>query len=294
MIRLLVALLMVVAGTALTGCGGGGGGGGTTGITATGRVVWLSTGGPPTPPATVTIGGTSASTRSDGTFELSVPSGSTTVRIDFQPNAGAPVTFQFTVAPITADRDLGDFYIGPETVAVAGQLVSSVDGSPVSGAVVQFARLTATTDSDGRFRIEGVPYDSQNTAAFLGIVGSATRAGFFDQTFRAENPAQGGVVDVGTITLVPGDEGDIDGTPYNVEGFVTPANRAAGTVITLLQGGTPVRQFTVGSNGRFIFWVEPGQYVLRAHNPTNGMSAPDQNVTVTTTNGVVRVDVALQ
>jgi hypothetical protein len=112
-------LLGVVAGLTalLTGCGGGGGFGPSTLLQ--GRVVLVSTGQPPDPPATVIVGGQSVRTSTqEGAFRLRVPPTATQliVRTPRLPD------FTFNLPPLQAGQtvDLGDLYVGARAIAVQG------------------------------------------------------------------------------------------------------------------------------------------------------------------------------
>lgn len=292
--RLLI-LLTLLAAFAL-GCGGGGGGTGGGGSTViTGRVVWLPTGSAPSPSATVQIGSRSVpSDPSDGSFQLSIDPGATQVTVVYSPPGGATVSFTFTVPALTADTDLGDLWIGPEKVTVVGKVLSAADGAPVSGALVRFGGQTGLSGADGSFSLSPVAYSKDDLGVFLGIEGQASRPGFLAGSFLAQSEAVGGVVDVGEVLLTPESSNEPPGLPTNLFGRVFPAEDAPGTVITLLQGGNPIRQATVGSDQRYRFWAEPGTYTLRFANPNNGKSAPDRQVTLNSPDDQVEVDVTLQ
>ena len=159
--------LLFVVGLIILGCGGGGGGGvvAPTNVTLTGRVVWVGTGGPPNPVASVRVGTTSVATDAfDGFFEIPAPSGTDQVIVTYSPSTGSPVIQTFTFTAATANRDLGDLYIGPETVSVRGRAVSSSGGAAIAGGAVTFAGRSATTDASGVFILTQVAYDPASQA----------------------------------------------------------------------------------------------------------------------------------
>ncbi len=288
----LILLFLIAA--LLAGCGGGGGGGGLGNVAATGRIIWLSSGTGPNPPATVQIGNLSAQTDTGGNFQIAAPAGSTSLLVVYQPVGGSAVTFRFDIPPLQANQDLGDFYIGPEKITVTGRVLSAVDGSAIPGASVRFAGRMGVTDASGRFNLPEVAYDSGNVAAFLGLEGRVTKTGFFARDFFPSAGAVAGVVTIEDLSLSPEGGTSPPGNPANIEGFISPAGSAPGTVVKLLQNGTPVRQFTVGSDAHYGFFVVAGSYVIQYHNLINGLSAPDESVTLAGANQVVRRDVTLR
>lgn len=293
--NLLLLIVGVLFASLLASCGGGGGGGGQAFVSVTGTVLWLPTAAAPSPSALVQIGGNSVSTNAgDGSFVLSAPTGATSVVVLYQSSASAVYSFRFEFPALTENNDLGELVIGPEKVAVVGNVYSSADGSPVRGAKVTFGGRIGLTDSTGRFSLADVAYDSNNVAQFLALEGRASADGFFSRTFYPTTPAVSNVVTIDDV-LLPSDSGtDPPALPANIEGFVSPSASAAGTVVTLLQAGVPVRRFTVGTSRYYGFWVVPGTYTLAFANPTNGLSAPDETVVLAATNQIVRRDVTLR
>ncbi|GIV01988.1 MAG: hypothetical protein KatS3mg015_0818 [Fimbriimonadales bacterium] len=273
----------------LAGCGGGGVGSGG-GIRVDGRVLSVTTGGPPNPQATAQIGSASSLTGAeDGVFVLNVASGSSQLVVT---HPTFP-TFVFDFPPVTADTSLGDFWIGPETVNIQGRVVNSQDSSPIEGALVQFAGKRAVTGSDGSFLLTGVAYDSQNDFVFIGIFGTASKSGFLTAQFNVVNQPVNGVITVADILLAPESDPNPPGPPYNLWGIVTvQGGSPVGVIATLLQGGSPVRVFNVGANGRYQFWAVPGSYTIRFEKsgfqtveiPIVGFDSPDD---------VIRNDVTL-
>lgn len=280
----------------LLGCGGGGGGGGgTTGTTTFlvfGRILWIETGAAPAPAATVRVGSTSVTTDvTDGSFQLQAAQGSTTITVTYADGGGgAPVVRTFTVPPITSSVDLGDFYIGPETVTITGRLVSNADGSPIAGGAVSIAGITGVSAADGTFSLPGVAYSSSTLAVFLGLQGEASATGFFTGFFSPPGPEVGGIVNVGDVALTPQGSDDPPPLPFNIQGTVLPVTNGAGATVELLSGGNVIRTTTADGAGKFFLWAPVGTYTVRA---TNGALTGQANVTVVNVNGKVTVNVSI-
>jgi hypothetical protein len=276
------------------GCGGGGGGGtgGTGGNTVeiTGRVVNIVTTGAPNPQAQVQAGNTDARTltnASDGSFVLTAPKGTTTLVVDTR-NSSQGV-FTFTIPAANEATDVGDLWVGPERVTVTGRVVNSTNDEPVANADVSLAGRTAKTNANGTFTLEQVAYAP---GGFPSIVGSVRATGFFANSFDVlGRQATGGVVTLDNIPLVPSNDANPPGTPYNIFGRVSPSNLAPGTTVTLKQGGEVVRTSTVGADGRYYFWVPAGTYTISYRNGSS--TAPDQTVILEQSNQVVQKDVTL-
>lgn len=284
----------------LIGCGGGGGGGGTTGGDVTrllvGRVLWVPTGAPTNPEATVQVGTATAQTNpTDGSFEVAAPTTATEIVVIWRATPdSSPVVFTFTVGASTETTDLGDLWIGPETTTVVGRVLSTADSIPIADAEVSFGGRTTKSASDGSWTLTNVAYSSTDLASFLGIQGKVTRAGFNATTFFAAQGAIGGIVTIPDILMSPESDPNPPPAPYNIWGTVSPLAFASGTIVQLLENGVPIRQFTVGADGKYAFWVVAGSYVIRANNPGNGKTATDQSITLPTSDTILRKDVALQ
>lgn len=291
--RFLVLLAMVAG---LWGCGGGGGGGGGGSVVLTGVVRWLPTAGPPQPGATVQVDSSTVVTNAgDGSFQIAAPSGTSSLIVVHQPPSGSSVSFRFDFAPAAlATTDVGDLWIGPAKVQVAGQTLSAADDSPIDGATIEFAGKRTTTGADGRFTLVDVAYDDASLATFTSINGRASRAGFVTRTFAATSGAVGGVVTIDPLYMPPDTGGTPPASPFNLVGTISPAAQAPGTVVTLWRGGAPIRQTMVGSDRQFGFWVTAGAYELRFANPGNGLGADPVSVTITDPALVVRRDVTLR
>jgi len=285
--------LLFVVGLIILGCGGGGGGGvvAPTNVTLTGRVVWVGTGGPPNPVASVRVGTTSVATDAfDGFFEIPAPSGTDQVIVTYSPSTGSPVIQTFTFTAATANRDLGDLYIGPETVSVRGRAVSSSGGAEIAGGAVTFAGRSATTDASGVFILTQVAYDPASQAVFFGLRGTIAATGFFDGFFSPASPPVGGVVDVGDVALSPVGGGDPPPLPFNLTGLVQPTATGALATVELRQGTTLIRTATADINGRYKLWVPAGTYTLTA---TKGAQSGSEPVTITQPSQLTTVNVTL-
>ena len=281
--------------TLLAGCGGGGAGTGTgTTFTLSGTVVSLTTGGPPAPVATVQAADAATSTNTtDGSFILSVPAGTNSVLVLFTPPGGSPVSFRFDIPPVSANTDVGDLVVGPEKARVHGKVINAQNSVGIAGAVVRFAGKQATTGAGGVWEILDVAYDSANISQFLSLSGTVTAGGYLSQTFSPSTAAVGSDVLIDDIALIELSGPVPPGLPANLVGTVSPSNLAPGTVISVRQGGTLIRQFTVGTANVFGFWLPPGTYTINVQNPLNSTGAPDITVTLTRPDEVIRRDVVI-
>lgn len=279
-------MVAVIAALVVLACGGGGGGF-TPNATIVGRVLNVSSGGAASPSVRVQVGSNSVQTSADGSFQLTVPGGSTSLVVD----AGTLGTWTYTYPAAEGTADVGDLWIGPQKVAVTGRILDASNGQEVVGATVTFAGRTAKTNSVGTFRLEQVAYSTATQTAFWGIRGRVSAENYFATEFSAQpNVAVSGVVTVNDISLTRTSETTPPPAPYNIWGRITPAASASGTVVTLKQGTTAVRIVNVGSDGQFAFWVEPGSYTIEAIKGTLNGNA---SVTLTRQNEVVRQDVTL-
>lgn len=290
LIWLLSALILLLA-----GCGGGGGGSaGPTNITLSGLVETINNFGAPVTPATIQQGTLTTVTASDGSFSLSVPPGTSSILVIYTPPGGTALTFRFDFAAATTNTDLGTLVVGPEKIQATGRVLNQIDNTPLSGARVLFGGISALTASNGTFTLNDVAYDSTRPGNFFAVEGRAGKAGFFIRLFSAENGPASGIANLGDITLLP-DSGNVaPGTPYNIEGTVGPIGDAPGTIITLSSGSTLIRQFTVGTDRRFGFWVAPGMYTIRGTKPGSSLTVPATTVVLSSPVSTVRQDVSLQ
>lgn len=275
----------------LCGCAGGGGGGGTASVTGT--VLWIPTNGAPNPAATVQIGSRAVLTNLvDGSFVQTAPVGTNSLLVSYTPPAGTPVTFTFHVPAVASNSDVGQLVIGPEKVTIRGRIISSETGLPVVGAHVTFGGQFGLSGSDGTFSLSEVGFSSSALANFLTLTGRVTATGFLPVTFGASSGPVSGVVQVGDLAMPP-QSSDVPPTlPGNLSGRILPSGSAATTIVRVFDtGGTPLRQFTVGSSGQFAFWLPAGTYTLRA---TNGaLTSGDVTVTITSVDTPIVRDLTL-
>jgi hypothetical protein len=275
----------------ITGCGGGSPPG-NSGITLTGRVLDITTGVQPSSAATLQSSTASANTSLiDGSFSVNAPTGVANLSVNPSPASGYPLfTFSFNPKSST-DRELGDLWIGPEKVRVIGRLINSANGSAVSNGLVSFAGQNGTSNATGNFSLSDVAYSSTLTASFLGLQGTVLADGFFPFRF---NPslAVGGIVNVGDVALLDTNGTTPPGLPYTIWGRINPTSSANGTLVTLKNSsGTAIRQFTVGSDSRYQFWVGLGQYTVEFRNGT--LTAPNQAVSLVNSTDIIRADATL-
>ncbi len=270
----------------LTSCTVGGGGG----IQVSGRVLSISTGEGPDPPATVTIAGRSTTTvPTSGTFFLGVPSGASEVQVThsvFPP-------FVFTVPPITQSRDLGTFYIGPQTVTIVGTVLDASTNQPIGNVVVSFAGRRALSNSAGEFTLEGVAYDPNSEFILFGIPGRAEHPLYLPAEFFVNQSPIGGVITLAPILMAPLSDPNPPPPPFNLWGIVSleGGGNPQGTLVTLEEGGNPIRRYNVGSDGRYAFWAVPGSYTILFEK--EGFQPLRIAVTLTQPNQVIRNDVTL-
>lgn len=286
-------LILIAAALILIACGGGGGGGGgTTGggtVTYSGRVLDVVTSSAVSPRPTITIAGQSFTVNnSDGSFSVDAPARATSALVRAT-GAGYP-DFTFTFPSAITGADLGDLYVGPQTITVRGRVVDAGTGAAVPNANVVFAGRTATTNASGQFFLGNVAFSSANINGFWGIEGAVRADTYFASSFNANGfEPSGSEINVGEVTLVP-----LGGTtpppiPYNLFGRVTPASQGNGARVELLQGTTIVRTTTASTDGRYFFWVPPGTYTLRAFQGT--IQSGSVSVTITQANQIRQQDV---
>ncbi len=283
---------LIVVLLAAVGCGGGGGGGSVP-ATLVGRVIDVQTGGPPNPAANVGVPGAPsvATSLADGSFVVSTNAGASQLLVTSQ--IGYP-SFTFTTSPASGITDVGDLWVGPSKVSVHGRALDSSTSLPITAASVTFGGGRTTSAADGTFNVPNVAYSATTQAAFWGILGNVQATNYFDQGFTAApNLAVGGVVSVGDILVTPSNNSNPPPSPFDIVGRVLPVGTSSGTVVTLSLNGTPVRQFDVGADGVYTFWVAPNAtaYVVTFSHPTTPTS---QNASVSAQNVVVHVpDVTL-
>ncbi len=279
---LMKAIALALVALTFAGCGGGGGGGGgpAAKATLTGRILSVETGTATNPKSSIQVGSASVISENDGSFQLDVAEGATSAVVDTQSAWGS---FTFTFPAAIGTIDLGDLWVGPLKVFVAGKVVSSVDGSPIEGATVEFAGRRGTTGLDGKFRLANVAYSSATQTVFWGIAGNISAIGFFTTQFSTQpNGPILGTVTVDDIVMTPSSDIDPPPPPFNIWGRITPSASAPGAIATLKLGGVPVRIYNVGSDATYRFWVPAGNYTIEIvkgplnANATANLTSPDQ------------------
>jgi hypothetical protein len=294
MVRKNLLILLALLGVMLAlvaGCGGGGGGGGgSTGTTVSilGRIIWIENGGAPSPQATVRIGERTTLTNTvDGGFNLDVPSGAASLTVSTT-IAGTPIIRTFNFPAAAASVDLGDLFIGPTEVSITGRVVDSTNGTGVAGARVSIAGRTAVAAANGTFTVTQVAYSSTSLSVFLGLQGTASGTSYFTGFFSPPAGAVGGVVDAGSISLVPTGGDSPPPLPTNLT--VTVAPSGSSSTVEVLLAGTVIRTGTADAAGKASFWLPAGTYTVRATKAAQIGTAP---VTITTPSSQTSVNVTL-
>jgi hypothetical protein len=270
----------------LNGCGGGGGGLGPVAVLQ-GRVVLVGTGGPPNPVATVEVGSLRTTTDTqEGTFRLAVPPSATQLTI----RAEGMKTFTYTLPPLQAGQtyDLGELYIGPQTVVVRGRIVDAITQNPVENAIIRLLSRTARSDSNGRFTLEEVAYDPNGV---LDPEGTVQRTGYLQRRFLVEQPPIDSEIELGDIPIQPETDENPPSEPGNVRGVVeVPSGTAEGTRIDIYS--PPDEQFPsetvfiMRQSGEFRLWLLPGEYRLEFRSVGNIYRA-ERRLTVTSLTTVI-------
>jgi hypothetical protein len=256
----------------------------------TGRILSVTTGGAPNPAASVQIGRVTALTEAgSGTFVLQAAKDASSLIVS-QPGI---LTFVFSLLPITAPTDLGDFWIGPEVVNIVGTVLDAQSGLGVPQASVSFAGRKTLTQQNGDFVLENVAYDSNSQFVFFGIIGRVEKEGYVTAEFNAnQNPVQN-IITLPPILLAPTSDPIPPGPPFNLWGIVTvQGGNSSGTIVSLIFQGSTFRLQNLTSDGKYLFWVPPADYILRfeksgfqtAEIPISGFTSPDQ---------VIRNDITL-
>jgi hypothetical protein len=284
------SLLLLVLALLALGCGGGGGGGGNT-AQLVGRVLWIESNAATDPVSSVSAGGNVATTDLiDGSFVLQAPAGTTSVTVSYS-DGGPPIVFTFSFPAASGTTDLGDLYIGPETVTVHGTVRDASNDQPVQGATVKLAGRTATTNANGEFNLLQVAYSSSSPAAFGDLIGEVSHTGYVTRQFSPPITAVAGVVEVGILQLSPTSQDQPPPFPANITGTVLPVNDGAGALVELLDGSMTVVRSTIADGaGKYQFWAGVGSYTVRA---TKGVLTGTAPVTVTAPNVQEVVDVTI-
>lgn len=274
----------------LLGCGGGGGTGpGGSFSVLVGRILWIESNGATSPASTVTAGGNNTTTDLvDGSFSLNVPNGTTSATVSYS-SGGAPVVFTFTFPAASGTVDLGDLYIGPETVTVHGTVLDASDDTPVSGALVKLAGRSGSTAANGEFTLLNVAYSSTSPAAFGDLVGQVSKALYVTRQFSPPTVAVGGVIEIGSILISPESLDEPPPFPANITGTVMPGG--GGAMVELLDGSMAVVRTTFADGtGQYRLWAGAGSYTVRA---TKGPQTGTAPVTVVQPNVQLVVNVTI-
>lgn len=277
----------------LLACGGSGP---IAGVRISGQVRDISTGAPLSIAATVQSGSSTVNTSvTDGSFLIAAPKGETQLIVNPPAALGYP-SFTYRFEPLNnTQNDVQTLWVGPRKVSVRGTIRNAASNDPIPNALVRFGGQFARTTATGQFSINDVAYHPTNTAGFLGLVGQAEATNFLLNEFTTNgNIADASsIVNVGDILLTPVDSTSPPTNPFTIWGNVLPFANAPGTIVTLRDVSTSsiVRSFTVGSDGRYQFWIGPGSYRVEASK--GAIVAPPQSVTLNTTTDVVRADVTL-
>ncbi len=259
----LLLSVFALMGALLAGCGGGGGGFGPSTLLQ-GRVVLVGTGQPPNPAATVIVGGQSVRTSTqEGAFQLRVPPTATQLLVR---TPGLP-DFTFTLPPLQAGQtvDLGDLYVGAQTISVQGRIVDALTQQPVGEAtIVLLGQRAQSNPTTGRFTLNSVAYDPEGV---LDPEGEVQKTGYIPRRFLADQPVIDGVMEVGDLLLLRETDDNPPGQPGNVRGVVqVPLSDAVGVRIDIY---TPPDALIASEsvilsqpNGAFQLWLLPGEYRL--------------------------------
>lgn len=261
--RTLYGFLALALVFVLSACGGGGGSFGSSALLQ-GRVVLVGTGQPPNPAATVIVGSQSVRTSTqEGAFQIRVPVNATQLLVR---TPGLP-DFTFNLPPLQAGQtvDLGDLYVGAQTISVQGRIVDALTQQPVGEATVKLLGQRALSNaSTGRFTLNGVAYDPQGV---LDPEGEVQKDGYISRRFLADAPVVDGVMDVGDLLILRQTDDNPPGQPGNVRGVVqVPLSDAVGVRIDIYSppsASVPSESVILSqANGAFQLWLLPGEYRL--------------------------------
>jgi hypothetical protein len=158
---------------------------------------------------------------------------------------------------------------------------------PVAGAVVTLATRQGTTDTQGRYTIDGIPVGTSQYRVEAG--GFATVIGTLPTAIASGDNT------VPDILLQPGVSDAAPGLPYSIQGRVTLTSQsnASGVAVAALDSSTRalVDQSLTTADGRYTLWVPPGPYRVRASR--TGFTAQERDVTILDVNQPVTVDFVL-
>lgn len=281
--KMLLAALLCLP---LVGCGGGGGGGGSTGDIV-GQVLLVETDQPPSPAATVAVGGQNITTDTQGNFILRGVSTGGTATLTVTAPGVQTLTQTLPILKANATNSLGTIYVlqtsstsASYKATASGTVVRADTGAIVTGATVTLNGQKQVTPSSGKFSFSGLPVGLGATGKSIGVI---TASGFDDKQIVLDlglgaSPPDN---DLGSIPLSP-PVGTIPNGPSTLRGQVTVqgVSDPSGTTVTLIKQttGATVGVYTVGSDGKYAFWVVAGSYTLRASRTS--FQTATQNVTL--------------
>ncbi len=289
--HVLPALLIVTA-VMLAGCGGGGGGGGSSvgTVQVTGRVLRAETGAAPSPAATVSISGQSATTQADGTFTLSnilSNAASATITASGAVTRTLPIVLKAGQA-----NDLGDLFISDTgyNATVTGRVVTQDTLQPVPNAVVTIAGVSTSTVTNGTFTIQNLPVGLGDTA---GTVGKVVANGYDVKLITADVLKFGlgaGTNQIGDILIASPVGSNPPNGPFTISGTLTLLGAKVSTPFVVNLTGGPGVSLSINSdsNGNYFFWVPAGAYTVTVP-AQNGFSQQQASVTLVRTDVPVKV-----
>ncbi|MBP5738331.1 MAG: carboxypeptidase regulatory-like domain-containing protein, partial [Abditibacteriota bacterium] len=158
--------------------------------------------------ATVAAGDSTATTGSDGKYNLSVTRGSSAVTLTVTASGYNSATAGVIPSGATATKD---FTLTLATCIVSGTVTSSYGGGAVSGATVKVGTATATTGSDGKYSVTvnransyAVTVTAAGYAGYSGTVAAAGATATKNITLTAKCVISGNVKDNHTGSAISG------------------------------------------------------------------------------------------
>lgn len=127
----------------------------------------------------------------------------------------------------------------------------------------------------------------------MGILGSIRHSSYFKADFSTQpNLAQAGVVEVGDLFLLRSVTRTRPVHRITFGASLRLPGGAQGAIVRLKLNSNDIRVYNVGADGKYFFFVVPGDYVVSASK--DALTAPDQSATLTQPNEVIRRDFNLQ
>jgi hypothetical protein len=247
----LIAFILLVAGTLSGGCGSGGDGGGGLQNEVRGIVRDSANNDAPVSGATVTIGGKSATTTApDGSFVIRGASlGSSTATVTAPGQPAQTIAFEPPVGPNTLDGLILTLNIGQ----IRGRVVLA--NQPVEDALVTEigTAFPVATKADGTFLLESIPAGATSVVAVAGGAAKTVNVNVVN-----------GLNDIGDIVLENDPNTDPPGAPAGtIIGKITLTDQTsptagAGTLVFLLRNGVQIDQALTNPNAEFQFYAVPG------------------------------------